>query len=167
MRLPPRRLWYFVGISRDPASGKATLYQEGVASRYNSPLGKVVQHDYAGHVRQTFGVRRKNAPATPFLIAEVRDNLIPRSDFVSDMFAGKTDRPPFCARMLSREELDACPGGTKPNAAAILAHRGAQDGDMLARLQRLTPLTGHVQITAVPSRQGTDAGLGWRRALTA
>ncbi|WP_112310488.1 hydroxypyruvate isomerase family protein [Pseudogemmobacter bohemicus] len=90
----------------------------------------------------------------------------------------------------------------RPNVRLMfdIYHVGVQDGDVLTRLQRLLPLTGHVQIAAVPSRhepdegeiaycnifrsldqmgyagwigaeyiprQGTDAGLGWRGALTA
>lgn len=115
------RMWYFVGISFDPATGQATLYQEGVANRYNSLLGKVVPHDYASHIRQSFRFRQKNAPATPFLIAGARDNHLLRGDFVSDLFAGKIDRPGVCDRVLTRAELDACKSGTKPAAAAILA----------------------------------------------
>jgi N,N-dimethylformamidase len=116
------RMWYFVGISYDPATGKATLYQEGVLNRYNSLLGKVVPHDYASHVRQTFRFRHRNEPSVPFLIAGAWDFHLLRGNFVNDLFAGKIDRPAICDSVLTREEFDACRNGARPRASAILAY---------------------------------------------
>lgn len=116
------RMWYFVGISYDAKSGSATLYQEGVANRYNSLLGKVVPHDYASHVRQSFRFRPKNDPQVPFLIAGSWDCHLLRGNFVNDLFAGKIDRPAICDSLLSREELDLCKTGQKPKAPSILAY---------------------------------------------
>ena len=116
------RMWYFVGVTYDPASGQATLYQEGVLTRYNSLLGKVVPHDYASHVRQAFRFRPRNDPKVPFLIAGSWDFHLLRGNFVNDQFAGKIDRPAICDSLLTRAELDQCRTGQKPKATAILAY---------------------------------------------
>ncbi len=68
-----RNMWYFVAASYDRKSGSATLYQEGVATRYNSLLGKVVPYDYRSHVRETFRFQPKNPKDLPFLVAGARD----------------------------------------------------------------------------------------------
>ena len=53
------RVWYLVGVSYDPATGRAEIYQEGVLNRYNSLIGKVVPYDFASHVAQTFPVQAR------------------------------------------------------------------------------------------------------------
>ena len=37
-------MWYFVAATLDAETGRATLYQEGVANRYNGLLSKVTPH---------------------------------------------------------------------------------------------------------------------------
>lgn len=122
------KMWYFVGISFDPATGHATLYQEGVRNRYNSLLGKVVPHDYASHVRQTFRFQHRNDPSVPFHIAGALDFHLLRGHFVSDLYAGKIDRPAVCNGALSREQLDACCRGEMPPAASVLAYWDTSKG---------------------------------------
>ncbi len=56
------RVWYLVGVSYDPATGRAQIYQEGVLNRYNSLVGKVVPYEFASHVAQTFRFRPVHRP---------------------------------------------------------------------------------------------------------
>lgn len=116
------RVWYFVAISYDPATGRAQLYQEGVVNRYNSLYGRVVPDDYASHVVQRFRFRHVNGPGIPFLIAGALDAHEKRGSFVNDLYAGKVDRPAICKGALSREQLDECWRGKQPPADAILAY---------------------------------------------
>lgn len=116
------RVWYFVGVSWDPATGKATLYQEGVINRYNSLMGPVVPFESRSHVRQTFRFRQVNKPDVPFLIGGARDAHTLRGTFVNDLYVGKIDRPVICNRVLTRTELDACRDGGRPAEEAILAY---------------------------------------------
>ena len=114
------KIWYFVAVSYDAASGQATLYQEGVVNRYNSLWGKVVPVDYRSHVRETLRFKAGNLAETPFLIAGARDWHELRGDFVSQTYNGKIDRPAVYERALSREELDHLrAGGPPPTAGAV------------------------------------------------
>ncbi|WP_324754059.1 N,N-dimethylformamidase beta subunit family domain-containing protein [Roseovarius sp. Pro17] len=116
------KVWYFVGVTWDPASGKATLHQEGVLNRYNSLVGPVVPYDFRSHVSQTFRFRQVNKPDVPFLVGGARDSHALRGFFINDLYAGKVDRPVICNRVLARTEMDACRGGDKPAEDAILAY---------------------------------------------
>ncbi|MEQ8651602.1 MAG: LamG-like jellyroll fold domain-containing protein [Kiloniellales bacterium] len=116
------KVWYFVGVSYDPASGKVALYQEGVLNRYNSRIGPVVPYEFSSHIETTFRFRPNNRDDVPFLIGGALDSHILRGDFVNDLLAGKIDRPCLCGRTLSRDELKACQEGAKPPADAILAY---------------------------------------------
>ena len=100
------KVWYFVAATLDAKSGRATLYQESVANRYNSLLGKVAPLDYRSHVTETFRFRQKNLPDTPFLVAGSRDWHETRGHFVSQTFCGKIDRP------------DPTAGGSRPANSA-------------------------------------------------
>lgn len=116
------RVWYFVGISWDPATGAATLYQEGVLNRYNSLVGKVVPYDFRSHVRQTFRFRHTNSPDVPFLMAGAQDHHLLRGTFVNDLYAGKIDRPAICSGVMERSALDLCRDGAMPPTDSILAY---------------------------------------------
>ncbi|WP_454643700.1 N,N-dimethylformamidase beta subunit family domain-containing protein [Bradyrhizobium liaoningense] len=115
------KVWYFVGVSYDRDTGRAALYQEGVLNRYNSLVGKVVPYDFASHVVQRFRFTPDNRADVPFIIAGARDEHALRGTFVSDMYAGKIDRPAICNRALTRDELDHCRKGGLPPDDAILA----------------------------------------------
>jgi N,N-dimethylformamidase len=115
------KIWYFVAVSFDAATGHATLYQEGVVNRYNSLWGKVVPIDYRSHLRETLRVRAAHAPETPFLIGGSRDWHELRGPFVAQTFNGKIDRPAVHARALARDELDAIRNGAAPPADAAVA----------------------------------------------
>lgn len=117
-----QKVWYCVGVSFDPKTGTATLYQEGVLNRYNSLLSKVTPFTYAAHMQTTFRFRQKNRPDIPFLMAGARDNHVLRGNFVNDMYYGKVDRPGVCNRPLARAELDAIRTGGKPPADAVVAY---------------------------------------------
>ena len=117
-----KRVWYCVGATFDPQSGRATLYQEGVLNRYNSLLGKVVPYEYRSHVATTFRFRQKNRGDVPFLMAGALDHHELRGNFINDMYYGKIDRPGVCSRPLSREEFDAIRAGGKPPQDAVLAY---------------------------------------------
>ncbi|KPG02221.1 N,N-dimethylformamidase [Rhodopseudomonas sp. AAP120] len=122
------KVWYFVAVSYDRASGRAEIYQEGVLNRYNSLISKVVPHDYASHVAQHFRFAPDNRPDVPFLIAGARDEHKLRGPFVSDLYAGKIDRPAICGRALTRAELDHCRKGGLPPEADILAYWDTSKG---------------------------------------
>jgi N,N-dimethylformamidase len=117
-----RKIWYLVGISFDPATGSATLYQEGVLNRYNSLLGKVAPLMLSSHVRTTFRFRQRNRADVPFLIAGARDHHELRGNFVNDMYFGKVDRPGVCRRPLTRDELDVIRSGGMPPSDSIVAY---------------------------------------------
>lgn len=117
-----KNMWYFVAASYDRKSGKATLYQECVATRYNSLLSKVVPYDYRSHVRETFRFKPKNPKDLPFLIAGARDWHEVRGPFVAQNFNGKIDRHGMFDRVLSREELDSIRDTGKPPQSGIIAY---------------------------------------------
>jgi len=116
------RVWYFVGVSCDPKSGKTTLFQEGVMNRYNSLLGPVVPYEFSSHVENTLRFKPNNRENIPFLISGARDNHILRGDFVSDLFSGKIDRPCVCSRKFTREEIARHRDGTKPDDKDLIAY---------------------------------------------
>lgn len=114
------KVWYFVSINFDPATGKVTLYQEGVMTRYNSLIGKVVPYDYRSHIETTLRFKQKNRTDVPFLIAGSLDHHELRGNFVSDMYYGKIDRPFVCNRALTRKEMDdVCSGGMPPKESIV------------------------------------------------
>lgn len=112
------KVWYFIAATFDRQTGKATIYQEGVANRYNSLIGKVVPYSYSSHVQAKFRFAQKNREDVPFMMAGGLDNHVQRGNFVSDTYCGKIDRPGVCNRVLSRDELDAiCAGGVPPEGS--------------------------------------------------
>jgi N,N-dimethylformamidase len=116
------KMWYFVAVSFDAGSGKATIYQESVANRYNSLLGKVAPMDYRSHVAENLRFRPNNARDIPFLIAGSQDWHQMRGHFVSQNYCGKLDRPGIHTRALSREELDRIKSGEQPPQEGMLAY---------------------------------------------
>jgi N,N-dimethylformamidase len=115
-----KKVWYFVGVTFDPRTGVATLYQEGVLNRYNSLIGKVVPYDFASHVQTTFRFKQKNRGDVPFLIAGSLDSHVLRGNFVNDTYAGKIDRFGVCNRVLTREEMDHLCKGARPAEDSII-----------------------------------------------
>lgn len=116
------KVWYFVAATFDPKSGQATIYQEGVANRYNSLLGKVAPVDYRSHVRETFRFKPKNGADVPFLVGGSRDWHETRGHFVGQTYSGKVDRHGVHARVLSREQLDGIRDGGVPPDDGLLAY---------------------------------------------
>ena len=114
------RVWYFVAVSYDPASGVATLYQEAVLNRYNSLLSKVVPFDYRSHVSETLRVRPL-AAETGFLIGGASERN-PRWAFVSQCFSGKIDRCGVQSGALDRAALDALRDGGRMPSSGVLAY---------------------------------------------
>lgn len=121
VQLMPKN-WYFVGVSFDASSGDATIYQEGVNTRYNGLLGAVAPIDYRSHVRERFRFRQKNPEETPFLIAGALDHHEKRGNFVNNTFAGKVDRPGIFERALSRKEMDEIRGGWNASDKGLVAY---------------------------------------------
>jgi N,N-dimethylformamidase len=117
-----KKVWYFVGVSIDRASGTVTLYQEGVLNRYNSLIGKVVPYDFRSHVTTTFRFFQKNRADVPFMMAGSRDHHELRGEFVGDTYFGKIDRPGVCNRVLSRREMDAIRSGGTPPEDSVVAY---------------------------------------------
>ena len=116
------RVWYLVGVSYDPITGRAQIYQEGVLNRYNSLIGKVVPYKFTSHVSQKFRFKPVHRLETPFIIAGARDEHKLRGPFVSDLFVGKIDRPAICDRTLTRQEFDTLKRGSLPPDDSILAY---------------------------------------------
>ena len=116
------RIWYFVAATYDPKSGSVEIYQEGVANRYNSLLGKVAPIEYRSHVTDTFRFRPSHLPETPFLIAGSQDFHETRGPFVSQTYCGKIDRPGVYERALARSELDTLRDGTPPKHDGLVAY---------------------------------------------
>ena len=123
-----RQMWYFVAASFDAQSGRAALHQEGVGNRYNSLLGKAALFDYGSRVTKAFGLRQKNIPETPFLIAGARDWEDGRGAFVSQVFNGKIDRPGVFDRPLGEDELEALMSGGSPSSQGLVAYWDTTDG---------------------------------------
>lgn len=117
-----RHVWYLVGVSFDAATGKVTLYQEGVRNRYNSLLGVTTPYQFASHVSTIFRFRQHNRIDIPFLIAGARDNHVLRGDFVGDLYAGKVDRPFVTSTVLTRDQLDRLKTGAHPDPAGLVAY---------------------------------------------
>lgn len=113
--------WYFVAATFDAKTGVATLYQEGVATRYNSLLSKVANVDFRSHVRETLRFRPVNPPEVPFLLAGARDHHTLRGDFVTQCLNGKLDRPSVFDRVLTRAELDSYRDSGVPPPNGLLA----------------------------------------------
>ncbi len=113
--------WYFVAVSFDAASGRATVHQESVANRYNSLLGAASPVDCRSHVSERFRFRQTHLPDTPFLIAGSRDWHETRGHFVSQTFCGKIDRPAVFNRALEWDELAAIMKGGAPGRDGLVA----------------------------------------------
>ncbi len=115
------RIWYFVAASFDPASGKVTLYQEPVLTRYNSLLSKIVPYEYRSHVVESIRVRPSPADKASFLIGGSSESN-PRGSFVSQCFSGKIDRCGVQSTALDRAALDALRQAGAMPAANVLAY---------------------------------------------
>jgi len=122
------QMWYFVAVTLDATSGRATLYQEGVGNRYNSLLSKVASPRGAAHVSKVFRIRQKHLPETPFLMAGARDWHEERGHFVSHLFSGKIDRPGVFDRPLTEKELVAIKDGGVPSRQGLVAYWDTTDG---------------------------------------
>ncbi|MBN9510951.1 MAG: LamG domain-containing protein, partial [Alphaproteobacteria bacterium] len=116
------RVWYFVAASYDPASGRATLYQETVINRYNSLLSKVVPYDYRSHVSETLRVRPTLPDEAGFVIGAAMERNPARGTFFSQCYNGKIDRFGILGGVLDRDALDALRDGGAPEAGRVLAY---------------------------------------------
>ncbi|NUU42618.1 LamG domain-containing protein [Tardiphaga robiniae] len=117
-----RNNWYFVAATFDARSGVATLYQEGVSTRYNSLLSKVANVDFRSHVRETMRFRPLNPPDLPFLMAGAQDRHTLRGTFVTQCLNGKLDRPAVFGRVLTRDELDRYRDTATAPAEGLIAY---------------------------------------------
>jgi len=114
--------WYFVAATFDRASGRATLHQVGIASRYANRLGPVAPLDLESHVAETFRFRPVNAAETPFLLAGSQDFHTLRGHFVGQTYCGKIDRPGVYDRVLTDAELAAIRHGSVPPDAGRVCY---------------------------------------------
>ena len=156
-----KKVWYFVGVSYDSNSGKATLYQEGVLNRYNSLIGHVVPFDFRSHVETTFRFKQKNRADVPFLMAGSLDHHELRGNFVSDMYFGKLDRPCICNRRLSREEMDSIRDGAMPPADSILAYWDTTAGYSNSGISHTVVDTGPNKLNAKGVNHPVRGMTGW------
>ena len=127
MPLVPR-VWYSVGVSYDPTTNTARIYQQGVLNRYNSLVGPVVPFELDSHVETTFRFLPRNMPDVPFLIGGARDTHELRGHFINDLFTGKIDRPAMMNRAMSRDEMDAVSRGARPEQKDLLAYWDTTEG---------------------------------------
>ena len=115
------RQWYLVAASYDPASGKATLYQEPVENRYSNHLSKIVPLEHSCHLSGRLGVNPAAADAD-FLWAAAQDRFGERGAFASQLYNGKIDRAGVAGEVLSRDVLDrAREAGGAPATDAVIA----------------------------------------------
>jgi N,N-dimethylformamidase len=123
-------VWYFVAVSFQAATGRATLFQGNVLNRYNSILGKVALESgaYDSHVEETLRFRPRNGSETPFLIAGAQDCHELRGNFVAQIFNGKIDRPGVAGRALMRGELEDIRRGNLPPLAECIAYWDTTSG---------------------------------------
>jgi N,N-dimethylformamidase len=115
------RVWYFIAVSYDASTGRATIHQQSVLNRYNSLLSPVAPMDYGSHVHETLRVKPFSADA-PFLVAGAQDWHELRGHFVAQCFCGKIDRHGMYDRALTRDELEALAAGGAPHANGLLAY---------------------------------------------
>jgi N,N-dimethylformamidase len=155
------RVWYLVGVSYDPASGRAVIHQEGVLNRYNSLIGKVVPYNYSSHVAQTFRFKPVHRPATPFLIAGARDEHELRGPFVSDLYAGKIDRPAIFNDALDRKDFDAVCSSGMPPASTVLAYWDTAAGYSEHGISNDVADTGPYKLKARGVNHPVRAMTGW------
>jgi N,N-dimethylformamidase len=156
-----QKMWYFVAATFDADTGRATLYQEGVANRYNGLLGKVAPLDYRSHVSELFRFRPKHLPETPFLIAGSRDWHDKRGHFVSQMFCGKIDRPGLYERALTRDELDKIKVGEPPPAEGMIAYWDTADGYTDRGIGDLVTDVGPYRLNTKGYNRPVRAQTGW------
>lgn len=156
--------WYFVAATFDARSGVATLYQEGVSTRYNSLLSKVANIDFRSHVRETLRFRPVNPDDVPFLLAGAQDRHTLRGHFVTQCLNGKLDRPSVFARVLTRDELDKYRDSGQPPADGQVAFwdtaRGYTDRGIGDRVIDVGPHGLHAEGYNRPVRAQT--GFNWQ-----
>lgn len=122
------QMWYLVAASFDATTKCATLYQEGVGSRYNSLLGPVAALNFSAHHSVTFNIAPKNDSDTLFLMAGSHNRSAERGSYVSQSYWGKIDRCGGFTRQLSRDELDAIKAGGAPSSDGLLAYWDTSKG---------------------------------------
>lgn len=115
------KIWYFVAVSYDPASGRATLYQEAVLNRYNSLLSKVVPYDYRSHVEQSFKVKPAVVDGAAFLLGGANETKA-RGSFVSQCYSGKIDRSGIQQGAMTRAALDSLKQAGAMPSSGVLAY---------------------------------------------
>jgi N,N-dimethylformamidase len=113
-------VWYSAAVSFDPASGRATVYQEPVVNPTNSLVGPVSPIRSSSYVEARSDVRVADA-GVPFVIAGYAESGGAGDPVVGGHYNGKLDRPRVYGRALSREELDALTRGDEPGGAGPLA----------------------------------------------
>jgi N,N-dimethylformamidase len=155
------RVWYFVAVSYDPASGAATLYQEAVINRYNSLLSKVVPYDYRSHVTETLRVRPTLPEHSGFLIGAATERNPTRGAFFSQCYNGKIDRCGVQGAALDRAALDVIRDGGTPDAAGALAYWDTSVGYTERGIGDLVTDTGPFQLHAEGVNRPVRGQTGW------
>jgi N,N-dimethylformamidase len=155
------RVWYFIAVSYDPASGSATLYQEAVLNRYNSLLSKVVPYDYRSHVRETLRVRPTIPADAGFSIAAATERNPARGTFFGQCFNGKIDRCGMQGGALDRAALDRIRAGAAPEAAGIVAYWDTSAGYTERGIGDTVVDTGPNQLHAEGVNRPVRAQTGW------
>src|ERR1700733_4715719 len=155
------RVWYFVAVSYDPASGVATLYQEAVINRYNSLLSKIVPYDYRSHVAETLRVRPTLPEHSGFLIGAATERNAARGAFYSQCYNGKIDRCGVQGAALDRSALDAIRDGGTPDAAGVLAYWDTSTGYTERGIGDLVLDTGPSQLHAEGVNRPVRGQTGW------
>jgi N,N-dimethylformamidase len=155
------RIWYFVAASYDPASGRATIYQEAVLNRYNSLLSKVVPYDYRSHVSESLRARPALPVETPFLIGAATERNPARGAFASQCYNGKIDRCGVQGALLDRASLDAIRDGGTPEYSNRLAYWDTTAGYSAHGIGDTVLDTGPNQLHAEGYNRPVRAQTGW------
>lgn len=118
-KLMPRQ-WYLVAASYDPASGKATLYQEPVQNRYSNHLSKIVPLEHRSHVSETLSTGIEQADAD-FMWAAAQDRDDTSGETAGELYNGKIDRSGVVRAALDRAALDQIKDTGRAPAEHIVA----------------------------------------------
>jgi len=122
------QMWYFVAATFDASTRRATLYQVGVANRYNGLLGKVALVDYDSCTSSIFRTMPGNLGGTPFLMAGSRGRDALQAECVSELYWGKIDRCGTFDQALQHCELDAIRSGPVPATRSLVAYWDTSKG---------------------------------------
>jgi N,N-dimethylformamidase len=155
------RIWYFVAASFDPKTGAATVYQRAVINRYNSLLSKIAPFEYDSYTSRMLGLRPRQTPDLPFLIAGANDQDRARGVFVAQCYNGKIDRLGVLHGVGGRDLFDAMSHGANPPLDSVVAYWNTALGYTDRGIGDVVTDVGPHQLDAVGVNRPIRAQTGW------